>query len=629
MIRLEDVTLTVGTRELFSGASLHVRPGDRVGLVGPNGAGKSSLLKLLAGELEPEVGAVSRRSGITVGTLPQAAVSGSTATVWEEASSRMAQLQALRAALAAAEEAVAAGAPGGVERLSAATEAFRLGGGYAADERIGTVLHGLGFGPDAWHRTCDTFSGGWQMRIALARLLLSDPDVILLDEPTNHLDLTARSWLADHLAGLSATLVVVSHDRHLLDRATMRTVEIRHGGLEDFAGPLSAWLVERAARDERLEAAVTRQDAEIARLEGFIDRFGAKATKAAQARSRQKQLDRIERLEGPKRDASVRLRLPEAPSSDAEVVALRGVALGYDDGPDVIEDATLTLRRGERWAFLGPNGAGKSTLLAAIAGALTPRRGTRKLGRGVRPAVYRQDLAAELPPDGTALDVALAAAPLASPAAARAALGALGLRGDAALREIRHLSGGEKARVVLAGFALQPANLMLLDEPTNHLDAVTAGVLAEALATFEGVLVLVTHDRWLVERLATHVAVVRGGRVEVSEGVRPEHLQPTGPAATMGQRAHDEGGEGADAHAARKARQRQRDRDRKRFSTLERDIARLEARIADVDAQLLQAAEAGDHEAAAGHGAARDALDAEMEAAFEELAALEEALAAD
>ena len=592
MLRLDDITLTVGNHELLSGASLHVRPHDRIGLVGRNGTGKTSLLRMLLGELEPEQGMLHRQGGVEFGYLPQKAVSGSTKTVWDEARLGLQRLRRLQDRMETLEAAVTSGDTEAVERYSDAQELFRLAGGYAMDERVGEVLHGLGFSPEDWERTCDTFSGGWQMRIALARLLLSSPDLLLLDEPTNHLDLTARSWLARYLSNVRHAVIVVSHDRHLLDAVPNRTVEIRHKRLTAFSGNLTAWMKERAQREALESAQFEKQQGEIARLERFVERFGAKATKAAQARSKQKALDRMDRIEAPLQEgAGPRLRLPEAPGCSEVVLTLREATFGWPDQPPVIAGGDIEIRRGERWAVLGPNGVGKSTLLHALRGTRPLREGRRKVGNAVRMNVFTQDLASELDPDLAALDVVLARAPSATPQQGRGALGALGLRGDAALRPIRSLSGGQKARVVLAAFSLQPANVLLLDEPTNHLDVVSVEALADAIDCFEGAVIFVTHDRWFVERLATHVAIVANGSLATHHEVRKEHLEPITHHASVPVSDASREETGAATHADRKANKRERRRLERLVEKSEAEIEALEAEIAAIDEALFSVGE--------------------------------------
>ncbi len=620
MLRLEGVTLSIGNHEVLADANLHVHPGDKCGITGPNGAGKTSLLRVFLRELEAERGAVIVRAGAAVGWLPQAAVSGSQLPVWEEVQTQMTRHRALKAAVDRAQADLERGQAGAVERLDDATEAWRLAGGFALDERVGEVLHGLGFRQEHWQRTCDTFSGGWQMRIALARLLLADPDILLLDEPTNHLDLPARSWLARFLAQLNRTVVVVSHDRWLLDKVCTRTVEVRQGKVTSFRGNLTAWLAEKEARLLDLVAQRKSQEQQLEKLESFVERFGAKATKASQAQSRRKAIERIELVDLPEHEHRPRLSLPEAPGSSQEMLELRGATFGHPNGPDVLVGVDLLLLRGQRLAVLGPNGSGKSTLLGGLAGELTPRAGRRRLGKDVRIGVYHQDLAARLPLDSTPLDVVSAAAPLVQPARIRAALGALGLRGDAALRPIRGLSGGEKARVVLAQFAVTSYNLLLLDEPTNHLDAVTVETVCEALQDFGGAVVVVTHDRFLVERVATHIARVEGDRLQVYEGVRPELLEPPSARSERG-----DGQVGASAgavdHEARRRAQKERQRLSRQLDQKMAEAEKIELRQAAIDAAVVEAG--ADWARAAKLASERAELDRKMDGLFEEMAALE------
>ena len=621
VLRLEQVTLAVGGKDLLFDASVHIHPGEKIGLVGRNGSGKTTLLRAIVGELSLENGSLTVRRGARVGYLPQTAVSGSTQTLWEEARSGMTRLNELSARLEATRAAVERGESEAIERLGEMEEAFRLAGGYALDERVGGVLHGLGFRASDWQRPCDTFSGGWQMRIALARTLLSEPDLLLLDEPTNHLDLHARSWLAQFLDRSPHTVVIVSHDRWLLDRAVRKIVEVRNRTLYSFSGNLSAWLNERTQRFEQAQVAYAQQQEEIAKLERFVERFKAKATKASQARSRQKQLDKMERIEAPERERRPRLRLPEAPHSGHEAIILRQARMGWPDGPDVLDDVELVIERGHKVAILGPNGAGKSTLLAAIRGEIALRSGQRKLGHAVRLGVFSQDLAQALPSDDTPLEVVMAAAPTLIESKARAVLGALGLEGTMANRPIAGLSGGEKARVALALFAVRPYNVLLLDEPTNHLDATTVDVLIDALRPFEGALILVTHDRYLVEALATHIVLVGNGRAEVHAGVRSELLEPSAAPVGAGEQPSAAPSMGAQSYAERKRLARERERAQRRIRAISEEVEATETRMAAIDEELFVVA--ADYERCAELARERSEAEARVEALFEEWEQLE------
>jgi len=630
MLRLSNCTLSPGGDDVLVDATWHLREGEHAGLVGRNGAGKTTLLRALAGELAPTTGQVHVRQGVRVGYLPQQAVSGSSQTVWEEASSRMERLRRREAAMAHAQELVEAGDAEGPQRLADATEAFRLAGGFRRDELIGEVLHGLGFPPEAWQRPCDTFSGGWQMRIALARMLLSEPDVALLDEPTNHLDMAARSWLAGYLARARWTFVVVSHDRYLLDAAVDRIVEARGGRLHTYTGNFSRFLAERQLRAQQQQAEADKIAAERDKLQRFVDRFGAKATKAAQARSKRKQLERLGEVPTVDRPPPLpRFQLPEAPAGAFTALRLQAASVGWGDTP-VLEGVDLVVERGMRLVLLGPNGCGKSTLLQSLAGRLPLLAGRRRVGDRSRIGVFDQDLAAALPPDTDALTHLTGVAPVTPPQQLRAVLGALGLPGDMALRPIAGLSGGEKARVALAALVVRPCNVLLLDEPTNHLDAETVEVLVRALEDFAGAMVLVTHDRYVAEKIATHVGRIDGADVTVREGVRPEDLVPIPEAPDPPDGADTSSGSAA--HEERKQVQRELSRSQRRLAELEDAIADHEARITAIDEALFEVA--ADRSQAAGleaeqrqRQAALDAAMADWEQVGEHIEALQRQLA--
>ncbi len=620
MLNIEHATLSLGGRDLLVEATWRVHPGDRVGLMGPNGCGKTSLLRVITGELDLERGTVQLRPGVALGYLRQQPPSRGERPLWDEARSSMTRLARLQSELDEAEGAVLAGDESAAARLGEATERFRLAGGYAAEERVGEVLHGLGFRKEDWRRPCCAFSGGWQVRIELACLLLSEPGLLLLDEPTNHLDLAARSWLAGFLAGYRHAMVVVSHDRYLLERVCNRVAEVHSGRLLTFRGSLPAWMKERSLRLDRERSTWEAQQKEIARLQDYIDRNRAKADRASQARARQKTLDRMERLDAPGRERQApRFRLPPAEPVASAPVQLAGATIGWPDAEPVFTDLVLRIEPGSRLALLGPNGCGKSTLLRAIAGLLPLSDGRRRVAEGVRLGVFTQEAARDLDPGQSGLDQVLAKAPMASPEQARSVLGALGLSGEAALRDVGSLSGGERARVVLAGFALRRHDLLLLDEPTNHLDAVTVGVLADALAEFQGTVVVATHDRYLVERIATHVAMVGGGTLELHQGVRPAFFEPTRLRNEDG--ARGTAAEGAKAHAARKRAARERDRIRRRLDAIQLEIEAADAGMAELDEAMVAAAT--DFDALRALSDDRQALEARSTALYDEWETLE------
>lgn len=585
MLRLDNAVVSAGGHDLLVGADLHVRPGDRIGLVGRNGAGKTTLIRVLLQDLELDRGSITRRKDLRFGYLPQQAVEGSERPVWEEVRRGMTRLVELEARLQRAQRAAEANEPGAVDKLSEAESQFAMAGGYAWDQKVGTVLHGLGFDKAQWTRPCSELSGGWQMRTALAKLLLSEPDLALLDEPTNHLDIHARSWLAEALRVAPWTTLLVSHDRHLLDRVANRIVEVRNKRLYSWTGNFSRFLVAREEQRAIQLAEKRKVDDEVAHLQSFVDRFGAKATKASQARSRAKRIEKIERIEIDREPTLARMRLPEPPASAQRMVRLSKADIGWPENPPLIQGLDLEIERGMRVALVGDNGAGKSTLLKTLSGELSPLAGRRTPGDRVRLGVFHQDLAATLDPDSTGLELVGAVAPLLNTAKVRGLLGALGLTGDAALRPIRALSGGERARVALASLTARPHNLLLLDEPTNHLDAETVEVLVRALRAWTGALVLVSHDRYVVEQLATHVLRL-GPTASLKEGVESSDFERTTETPTNQvdrSKRHD--------HAARKRIQRELERSKRRLHALPAALEESEAAVASVDEALVRAAD--------------------------------------
>mmetsp|Transcript_30068 Transcript_30068/g.28734 ORF Transcript_30068/g.28734 Transcript_30068/m.28734 type:complete len:686 (-) Transcript_30068:247-2304(-) len=544
-IEIKDLRLSIGNNDIMNDVTWSILPKERWALVGRNGAGKSTLLRAITGTGDELVsisnGDIVIAKKARMGYLEQKGVSGSVSTVRQEVSSRMDRLTAATKALDTAEAAVAGGDTSDTMliELEEASVEFEAAGGYTVEQKISNVLKGLGFIEEDYDRFCAEFSGGWQMRIALARLLLSEPDLLLLDEPTNHLDKGARDWLGNYLSKYDGTLLVVSHDENLLQAAVSSIAEVRSGGVELYKSRShDQWIFER---DERVRTAQVAYDAnqkEIARLQAFVDRFGAKTMGASMAQSRLKTIEKLE-TEGVKApkvgDGPLPfLKLPPPPRGSQQLLELTGCTLAWppkaigdneiDDSPapSILKDCNLSITRGMRIVVRGPNGAGKSTLLSALSGKLIPMEGTRTEGDGLELGVFTQDLAQDLDQEDMATNVVCKMVrgkdPTISDERARSALGALGLIGEKAIRKVGHLSGGEKARVALASFVLIPHNLLLLDEPSNHLDLATLKVLTAALRKFEGSVVVISHDRRFLEELEpTHVVTVRGGKVNCEE----------------------------------------------------------------------------------------------------------------
>ncbi|APG23636.1 ABC-F family ATP-binding cassette domain-containing protein [Syntrophotalea acetylenica] len=512
MLQLRNIIKDFGDRRLFAGIDWHIRPADRIGLCGENGTGKTTLLRMLAAQVSADDGEVQCARDTTIGYLPQDGLVHAGRSLFDEVRSALAELIALEEELRSLEARIDAGTSEALlDRYAMAQEAFRHRGGYAIEAEIGRVLGGLGFAEKDWQKPCEAFSGGWQMRIATAKLLLQRPNLLLLDEPTNHLDLPARDWLETYLAEYPFAVVLVSHDRFFLDRVVNRIVELWNGALTEYSGNYSSYVVEREQRIGALRAARQRQDEEIARIQSFINRFRYQANKASQVQSRVKQLEKIVRIEVPPERKRITFRFPAPPKGGRSVMELEGIEHGYGD-LRVLRQVDLSIERGERIALVGANGAGKSTLMRLLAGVETPRSGVRREGHQLHLAYFAQDQAKVLTPGRTVLEELTAAAPFDMVPRVRDILGAFLFSGDDVHKPVSVLSGGERNRLALAILLLRPANLLLLDEPTNHLDLQSKDVLLQSLKAYEGTLVFVSHDRYFVDALATRIIEVGGER---------------------------------------------------------------------------------------------------------------------
>jgi ATP-binding cassette subfamily F protein 3 len=628
MIQLSSLSKSFGDRVLLDSVNWQIDDGERVGLSGPNGAGKTTLLRMLAGLDEPDTGSVIKPFGLTIGYLPQDGLTHGGRSLLEEAGLAFKPLLDMRSEISALEERLGDDMLPESEhvamlgRYSELQEEFRRLEGYSIDLKINTVLRGLGFSADDLHEPSETFSGGWQMRIALAKLLLTRPGLLLLDEPTNHLDLEARNWLEEYLAAYPHAVILVSHDRFFLDAVVTRITEIGLRKLTDYVGNYSGYLKERDARMERLRQQKRDQDDEIARMEAFINRFRYQATKAAQVQSRIKMLEKIVPIEIPPERKRVHFSFPACAKSGRTVLDLRSISKAYG-ARRVFDGVDLHIERGDRIALIGPNGAGKSTLMRMLSGVEAPDRGTRTEGHQVVMQYFAQDEATRLDPALTVYQTLAGDAPLHMVPNIRNILGGFLFSGDDVDKPVRVLSGGERTRLAVARMLLRPSNTLLLDEPTNHLDLDSKDVLLEALEDFGGTLIFVSHDRYFVDRLATKVIEIGSGKALVYPGNYEEFLwsrkqrelaaatqpvpdpprpkpaaakQPTGRAVAADPPISYEERKRQEAQARR--RRKTEDTRRKRLEDLEARIADREQAIKDIETSMARPGFYDDREAA-------------------------------
>jgi ATP-binding cassette subfamily F protein 3 len=529
MIQLSVLTKAFGDRVLLDQVTWQISARERVGLCGPNGAGKTTLLRMMAGLDEPDSGTIIKPAGLSVGYLPQDGLTHAGRTLFEEASRAFDSLLAVKAEMHDLEARL--GDPAIPEpehdamlaRYSDLQDRFRLDGGYSIELKTATVLQGLGFKAADFDRPTETFSGGWQMRIALAKLLLGQPSLLLLDEPTNHLDLEARNWLESYLNAYPHAVVLVSHDRFFLDAVVTRIADLSLRTLTDYVGNYSRYLVAHEARITELRKAKREQDEEVARVKMFVDRFRYQATKAAQVQSRIKMLEKVVPIEVPPEHKRIHFDFPVCAKSGRTVLNLEHVRKSYGD-LIVFGDLSLHIERGDRIALVGPNGAGKSTLMRMLAGDEAPDRGTRTEGHNVVMQYFAQDQAARMDPAPTVYETLASGSPTNMVPAIRNILGGFLFSGDDVHKRVRVLSGGERTRLAVASMLLRPSNTLLLDEPTNHLDLDSKEVLLDALVDFGGTLIFVSHDRYFVERLATKILEVGDGTGVLYPGTYTEFL---------------------------------------------------------------------------------------------------------
>src|SRR5579862_8303975 len=529
MIQLQGAGKRFGHKLLFEECDWLITPRERTGLVGANGTGKSTLLKILCGIETLDYGVMSVTKGISQGYLPQDGLALSGRTIFAECMSVFADLHDMEKELETLHQSLAELDPASPEYSTAAdrlhhidTE-FRNRDGYAIEAQVGTVLDGLGFRKEDWTRRTEEFSGGWQMRIALAKLLLEKPNMLLLDEPTNHLDLEARNWLETYLANYPHAYVLVSHDRYFLDVTVNRTVEIWNKQVHFYSGNYDAYLRQKNERRTQLEAAYRNQRERIEQLEAFINRFRYQATKAKQVQSRIKELEKIERIEIPPDEQTIHFSFPQPKPSGRIVAEFKDVSKSYGS-KHVFSGANFIIERGDRIALVGINGAGKSTLIKLLAGTEPLSKGSYTLGHNVLPDYFAQDQYKELDPDARMIDDLGDASPRAKTTELRSLLGCFLFSDDEAFKRIVVLSGGERNRYALARMLLAPSNFLLLDEPTNHLDMRAKDVLLDSLKRYTGTVVFVSHDRYFIDNLATRIFEIEDGHVHVYPGNYEDYL---------------------------------------------------------------------------------------------------------
>jgi ATP-binding cassette, subfamily F, member 3 len=523
MLRLERVSKMYATGEVLKDVTWEVKPGDRIGLVGVNGAGKSTQLKIIAGETEPTTGEVIRPASLHIAYLSQEFDIDETRKVKDEFWRAFKEASEAHIALAKVHQALEVSEPDELdallEKMDKYQRKFDSLDGYGLEARIGRIMTAMGFAQEDEERLVSDFSGGWQMRMGLGKILLQEPDLLLLDEPTNHLDLDTIEWLENYLKGLNTPMVIVSHDREFLDRLCTQIVETERGVSSTYLGNYSSYIAQKEEQKLSQQSAFDRQQKDLAKQQEFVDRFRASASRGTQAKSREKLLDKIERIDAPDSDVrSLRFRFPDAPRSGREVAQVKDLTHMYDD-KILFLGTELLIERGDKIAFVGPNGAGKSTLLRMIMGLETPTEGEVSMGdHNVIATYFEQNQAEALDLSKTVMSTIHDEMPDWTDQEVRTLLGRFLFSGDGAFKRVESLSGGEKARLALAKMLLTPANLMILDEPTNHLDIPTKEMLEDAIRHYEGSLLIVSHDRYFISQTATKIVEVRDGQLRLYRG---------------------------------------------------------------------------------------------------------------
>ena len=523
MLRLEHINKIYPTGEVLKDINWEVKPGDRIGLVGVNGAGKSTQLKIVSGEIEPTAGEIIRPASLHIAYLNQEFEVDPSRTVREEFWTVFTETNQVQQSLAQVQRDLENASPEELDelihKLDRLQRQFEALDGYGLEARIGKILPEMGFEPEDGDRLVSAFSGGWQMRMGLGKILLQEPDLLLLDEPTNHLDLETIEWLEGYLKGLNTPMVIVSHDREFLDRLCTQIVETERGVSTTYLGNYSAYLQQKAENQAAQMSAYERQQKEIDKQQAFVERFRASATRSTQAKSREKQLEKIERIDAPTANVrTLQFQFPPAPRSGREVIKIKNLTHVYDD-KILFLDASLLIERGDRIAFLGPNGAGKSTLLRLIMGMEPPTEGKVSLGEhNVLPGYFEQNQAEALDLQKTVMETIHDEVPDWKNEEVRTLLGKFLFSGETVFKQVVALSGGEKARLALAKMLLTPANLLILDEPTNHLDIPAKEMLESSIQNYDGTVLIVSHDRYFISQVANKIVEIRDGEFRVYLG---------------------------------------------------------------------------------------------------------------
>jgi ATP-binding cassette, subfamily F, member 3 len=617
MIQLSGAGKRFGHKLLFENTDWLITPHDRVGLVGANGTGKSTLMKVLAGLDTFDYGSLIVAKGTTAGYLPQDGLSLSGRTVFAECMSVFSELHAMERELETLMQQISEldhQSPeyaNVADRYHSLEHEFQTRGGYSIEAEVGRVLQGLGFRKEDWARLTDEFSGGWQMRLALAKLLLQKPNLLLLDEPTNHLDLEARNWLEEYLHDYPYALVLISHDRYFLDVVVNKIAEIWNKRFWFYTGNYDKFLSQKTQRNEQLQAAYKNQRDRIDQLEVFINRFRYQATKAKQVQSRIKELEKIERIEIPTEEKTIHFSFPQPKPSGRIVAEFAGVAKTYPAKPggntgekEVFRNVNFLIERGDRIALVGVNGAGKSTLIKLLADTERTTQGEYKLGHNVEADYFAQDQYKELDPDARMIDDLGNASPGSTQTELRSLLGCFLFSEDDVFKKIGVLSGGERGRYALLRLLLHPANFLLLDEPTNHLDLRAKDVLLDALMKYTGTVVFVSHDRYFIDKLATRVFEIGDSKVEVypgnyedylwrkqggnkkqDESIR-QQLKAVEPAPETPSNGNEAQAEAAPAAKAKRMNPIKRKKMEDRIRELEAEISRAETSIAQCETAM-------------------------------------------